>query len=478
MTDKTPLSPGWYLGLRYMSGRGLVARLPEAVEARQRSAAFIFAEDVLAKAADWKAILADWWDALAVGGHLILWLKDCRHIEPDKAAARLTLDDVVGSFDMLSGWQLCEADVIDGHAYIVWKKHADKRQMRTPWLRQPKHLLVARTGAYGDALMAASILPHFKDEGWYISFISRPSGAEALRHDPHIDEIITLENGQTTPEELPHYWRAWEKRVDRFINLTHSVEGELLKQPGRADYFWPAEQRRAACDRSYLAHTHLLAKAPGPYRVCFYPVASETIWAEAQAKLYGNFALWCLRGSAVHKWWPYTPQVICRLLAKTDLNFVLAGDAEAAPLAEAVRNAAIDYFGDARRIHIMCGSHSIREIMALAHFARVVVGPETGTMHAVSMQTVPKILLLSHSSPKNLSEDWINTTALEPLSPCYPCHRLHYGHEWCPQDQVTEAALCAASISVERVLDAVMAAARGKAHLPWWRRGTSVASAT
>jgi hypothetical protein len=35
----------------------------------------------------------------------------------------------------------------------------------------------------------------------------------------------------------------------------------------------------------------------------------------------------------MHKWWPYGPEAICRLLAQTDLNFVLTGDAEAEPLA-------------------------------------------------------------------------------------------------------------------------------------------------
>jgi len=292
-----------------------------------------------------------------------------------------------------------------------------------------------------------------------------------LRHDPHIDEIITLDPAQAMPEELPYYWRAWEKRVDRFINLTHSVEGELLKQPGRPDYFWPEEQRRTACARSYLAHTHMLAGVPGPYRVAFYPAASEKIWAEAQAKLYGPFVLWCLHGSAVHKWWPYTPQAICRLLARSDFNFVLTGDAASAELAEAVKKAARDYFGSDARVHQSCGTHSIREVMALAHFARAVVGPETGVMHAVSLQPVPKVLLLSHSSAVNLTDDWISAEAIAPKAACHPCHRLHYGHEWCPKDADTGAAACAASIETGRVVEAVIKAARGKVHQPWWLRG-------
>ncbi|MGL1446773.1 hypothetical protein ACSTJA_23905, partial [Vibrio parahaemolyticus] len=73
---------------------------------------------------------------------------------------------------------------------------------------------------------------------------------------------------------------AWEKRYDRFINLVYSVEGELLKIPGRPDYYWPDAQRRAHCARSYLGYTHQLAQVPGPYRVCFYPSEDEKKWAE------------------------------------------------------------------------------------------------------------------------------------------------------------------------------------------------------
>ncbi len=511
-------SPGWYLGLRYMQGTGLVARVGEKIGEAHRGADFIFADRVLCEARNWRAVLSDWWDALTVGGHLILWLPDCRHHDLARGEAKLTLDDVEHALDHKSGWLLRESDLIDGFIYAVWQKRRDEAQIRAPWRKQEKHLLIARMGAHGDALMASSILPWLKSKGWTISFISRNAGCDVLKHDPHIDELILLAAGQVKEEELPHYWQAWQKRFDRFINLAHSVEGDLLKQPGRADYHWSDEQRRALCDRSYLGYLHRLAGVPKPYRVRFYPSAEEEIWARQKAKEFsvrqdrssssplagevrrggerlrtefsigdisygcapptptlpsrgrefdrsqrkdgsknsGGFILWCLRGSAVHKWWPYGPQAICRLLAKTDLNIILTGDAGAGALAQEILTAAGNYHGDTWRVHTMCGTHSIRQIMALAHNAAAVVGPETGVMNAVSMQKVPKILLLSHSSAKNLSDDWINTTALAPQTSCYPCHRLHFDHSWCPQDEATGAAACAANITAEQVVDAVM----------------------
>jgi ADP-heptose:LPS heptosyltransferase len=405
---------------------------------------------------------------------LILWLPDCRYQELDKSEARLTLDDILHALDHQPGWQLREADLIDGHIYVVWQKRDDERQIKTPWRKQPRHILVARTGAHGDALMASSVLPWLKEQGWAISFITKCPGIETLRHDPHIDELIMIADGQVPDEEFPYYWQAWENRFDRFINLTYSVEGELLKQPSRPDYFWSDEQRRANCGRSYLRYTHNLAGVPGPYRVCFYPDEGEKIWAQAKAAQYGKFVLWCLRGSADHKWWPYGPQAICRLLAKTDLHFVLTGDTSALPLANDILDAVKNYRGDEKRVHSLVNQKSIRAVMALAHHATVVVGPETGVLNAVSLQPVPKVLLLSHSAPSNLSDDWCAATALKPTSPCYPCHRLHYGHEWCPRDETTGAAVCASSISVEEMVSVVMIASQQNKSSPWWLRSENL----
>lgn len=453
---EAPRPVGWYLGLRYMQGDGFVANAVAPVEAEQHGARFMFADDILLTAKNWREVIVDWWDALAVGGCLILWVPDCRHMAVGEGLARVTLEQLSGALDDRVGWQMVESDLIDGHAFVVWRKFDNARQWKTPWRKQPKHALVARTGAYGDALMASSVFPEMKARGWTISFLGKRSGVEILRHDPHVDELILLADGQVPDAELPFYWQAWAARFDRFVNLTHSIEGELLKHPDRADYWWSDAQRRALCGRSYLSYIHALADVPGPHRVAFYPGEAERKLAEGFAKRSNGFALWCLRGSAVHKWWPHAPQAICRILARSELDIVLTGGADAAPLADGIMDAVRKYHGDTERVKSCVGTHSIREIMTLAQHARVVVGPETGVMHAVSLERMPKVLLLSHSSRKNLSDDWINTTAIEPNAACHPCHRLHHKHDWCPQDSATGAAVCAASISAARVVDAVL----------------------
>ena len=326
------IPPGWYLGLRYMQGSGLVARVAEKMDATKRGAHFIFADRVLAcpdrrLAHDPRRLVgfagrkqvASFWLGYRIADITIC----CRAKRVSRLNDAARMRWIIGP-----AGNCMSADLIDGYAYIVWRKRGDEAQLITPWRKQKKHLLIARTGAHGDALMASSILPRLKQQGWAISFITRQAGCDVLRCDPHIDELILLAAGQVSDEELPYYWQAWQKRFDRFINLTHSIEGELLKQPPRADYWWPDDQRRAHCGRSYLGYLHHLAGVPGPYRVRFYPDTREKFRARKQARKLGPFVLWCLRGSAVHKWWPYGPEAICQLLAKTKFDFVLAGDSE------------------------------------------------------------------------------------------------------------------------------------------------------
>ena len=57
-------------------------------------------------------------------------------------------------------------------------------------------------------------------------------------------------------------------------------------------------------------------------------------------------------------------------------------------------------------------------------------------MNAVAHYDVPKICLLSHSSPNNLTKNWKNTMTLSPDVPCHPCHQMHFSRASCPLSYV------------------------------------------
>lgn len=88
------------------------------------------------------------------------------------------------------------------------------------------------------------------------------------------------------------------------------------------------------------------------------------------------------------------------------------------------------------------------------------------TVNAVAMEPMLKLVLLSHSSPENLTKHWVNTASVEATGvPCHPCHRLHRDFTFCAQHPDTQFAACQSAMSAEAIAEAVLQylAAREKA---------------
>jgi ADP-heptose:LPS heptosyltransferase len=238
---------------------------------------------------------------------------------------------------------------------------------------------------------------------------------------------------------------------------------------------------------NYLDFQHAIAEAPAPHRPRFHATLAE----EKQARDWRRsmraepVILWALAGSSVHKVWPGAFEAITRLLTRTDCRIVTVGgrkeqeieygcaqelakhvlglEAEETERFDIVRLLeALRVYWGTNRLICTSGSWPIRRVMAALPVVDCVVGPETGVLNAASMLDVPKVVFLSHSSHENLTRDWVNTTVLEPQGvDCYPCHRLHHGFEFCPQDPQTPGiALCQASITTDAVLHAIADAIR------------------
>jgi hypothetical protein len=79
-------------------------------------------------------------------------------------------------------------------------------------------------------------------------------------------------------------------------------------------------------------------------------------------------------------------------------------------------------------------------------------------MWSVAMEAMPKIMLLSHASPENITKHWVNTTTLHAapaVVDCWPCHQLHDSPATCRKAEGFEAAACIADISHEVVFQHV-----------------------
>lgn len=467
---------------------------------------FVFSSFFLQIAADPGAALKEWFRVVRPGGHVVLYV-------PLRGAAMPSEQDRCAGFTpeglkalaraAAPNWVLVESETRLSHfehaLYQVYRKESGGGHVERPWVRPAKSCLVIRFGGYGDALMAGSILPSLKEQGYHVTCLMTTKVAEVLRHDPHIDRHLLLDDGQIPGEMLLPFYQAWAERHDHVVNLSEAVEGRFLTIHSRTDHLWPEPARRRILGSvNYVEFHHLLAGVPFEPKkrqlVTFYMTGAE----RAEAMLRRNqmtsngarpLIAIALSGSPPHKTWPYSIDVVAWILTNTNCAVTTLGgrfDAElerqgARKMAGELGVAVPD---DAGLDEVVAAIHasprvkgrwfprsarwSMRETLALARVGpEVVIGPETGILNAVSHEpAIEKIVFLSHSSPTNLTRDWTSTTVLGPGAavPCWPCHRMHEnGSPWCPRDAATGAAACAAGIPREIVIKAMIEALRRRA---------------
>lgn len=428
---------------------------------------FVFSSHLLEHIPNPRLALKDWWRIIKVGGYLVLYLPH-KKFYPNKGHPMANKDhmhdflpeDIIGLMETIGGWDLIiNQDRNEGNEYSflqVFKKLSDKVRTRyvsyTDMVKPEKTCLVIRYGGFGDMIMASSILPGLKRQGYHITINTTPEGHNILREDPHVDAFLLQDRNQLPKQALPAYWSFLKKKYDRLINLSESVEGTFLTLPDRPPATWPHELRHNMLNRNYLDFAHMLAGVSDKPEPKFYPTAKETKWAMKEKEHIGKggkVISWVLSGSSVHKAWPFMDSVIARILIEfPDAKIVLNGE-ELGQMLEAG-------WQEEPRVIKKAGKWSIRESLAFAEVADLVIGPETGVLNAVCTLNVPKIIFLSHSSIENLTRDWVNCESLTPENcECYPCHMMHYNSEHCHMDKETGTAECQSKISPAVVWQAV-----------------------
>jgi len=400
--------------------------------------------------------LKEWWRVIAHNGYLVLYLPHSDYYpDPGIKYTKIDQDMIIELMKQVGGWDLLvnEERILDSeYSFLqVYRKYSDKTHRFTCNKPEPeKTCAIVRYGGAGDMIQASSILPELKSDGYHITLYTNGYGYEPIKHDPHIDEIIVQSKEQVPNHELGAFWAVIRKKYDKFINLSESVETTLLCDPHRPMHKWPTKARDMVLhDHNYLEITHAIAEVPFRIHAKFYATPNEVKWAKRQRTGFDRVILWVLSGSGVHKCWPYMDQIIARVLTTyTDSRIFFCGD----ELSQMLESG----WEDEKRVIKTCGQWNIRQSMAFAEQCDLVIGPETGVMNAVSMLDMPKIIFLSHSSIKNLTRDWKNTTSLIPKDcACYPCHKMIHGWEHCERDHETGVSVCQSKIGVETVWEAI-----------------------
>lgn len=458
-------------------GQGAAEIVSEATDLSvfaDNSLDFVFSSHNLEHIVDTQAALKEWWRVIKPGGHLVLYLphKDFYPnigqpgSNPDHKHDFLPVD-VVEHMKKIGSWELVENEERNqSNEYsffqVYRKKQGKGRHIFKVWERNPdgkKRCLVVRYGAIGDQIMVSSILPGLKKQGWHVTYNTTPDAQEILKLDPHVDEWLIQDKDQVPNQQLGPYWDTIKTRYDRIINLCESIEGGLLALPGRLQHQYPEETRRKLFGVNYLERTHDIAAVPHEFAPKFYPSPEEIAWAKkTRAEVNAPVVAWAINGSSPHKVYPYVQIVSAWLIKNTPVHlFLLADPGIGKQLQDGIIETLRKDGVDVSRIHPMAGKWKIREALTFVQHVDCVVGPETGTLNAVGMESVPKVIYLSHSSHENLTKYWKNTTVLEPVNtPCFPCHRLHYSWEHCPQIEDTAAAQCASSIKPETLYEAIL----------------------
>lgn len=395
---------------------------------------------------DYPASLKDWWRCVKDGGYLIVQLN-----YGDETAKRVTeaMRQAGPSWDVVRREHPIDED---RPGVMVFRKTGEGHTHS--WIAAEKHrpkksVCLCRFGGFGDMIQTANLFPELKRQGFHITVMTTPKGKDIIRDDPHVDSWFLLDTDQVPNHELGLFWRCIAKRYTRFVNLSESVEGTFLAMPGRANHAWPHAVRHQRMNENYLEFAADLAGIPYVSDAKFFPTPEETARAKDRLLPGGYNVVFALAGSSIHKFYPHQDAVIARiLLEKPECRIFLVGD-------EACKILEVGWENEPRVV-CLSGEMNIRDTLALAQVADVVVGCETGVLNAVAFEDNRKICLLSHSSHENLTKHWKNTAALAPAGlSCYPCHRLHYGSEFCHQDKDTGAALCAQMIPPDEVFGAL-----------------------
>lgn len=313
-----------------------------------------------------------------------------------------------------------------------------------------KTACVVRLGGFGDMLQTAAVLPGLKAQGFHVTVMTKPGGKAIIEHDPHVDEWYLLDTDQVPNHELPDFFGVVGKQFERFVNLCESVEGTFLAMPGRVSHTWPDKVRHKLMNRNYHEFAADLAGVVAEPCRLFYPTEEEKAKARGLANPDEFTVLWALAGSSTHKFSPWQDAVVARImLDMPEARVIYTGD-EWCKILECG-------WEDEPRVSCLSGEIGIRESLALAQMVDCVVGPETGVLNAVAFERdVSKVIMLSHSSEHNLTKHWVKTQTLAPKDcACFPCHRLHYGNEFCNTDEETGAAMCAKKIPATDIYDAI-----------------------
>ncbi len=336
---------------------------------------------------------------------------------------------------------------------------------------------ICRYGGVGDNLVASSVLPGLKKRFDGVEVLTQEPQDVVFYNNPNIDKLSVFKK-----DEIPGVgWQEWHLILARgskeglFVNLSHSMETSLAFLPAQMQFQWPAQARRRLANKSYLEMAHDICGIPyDEISPNFFPTEAEVERARGiRGRLGSRVIGWVLTGTRLDKIFPYSPMAIARLIRELDADVVMIGHPEKDREAAEVINDHVNRTnGSTKGLHYARSMDSskpawpLRDVLTMVQHCDLVIGPDTGPMWAVAMREMPKIALLSHASPENITKYWKHTVSLHAEQgrvPCWPCHQLHDVRDTCTQNKDNNGAACISDISVEAIVETADRCLKGTA---------------
>jgi ADP-heptose:LPS heptosyltransferase len=397
-------------------------------------------------------------ERLKLGGHLIVFSR-MGHQEPGVLEIwPKVVEDLVGS---VGKWQKKTHHEQDEGCLQIYKKIPGKRGiLPIKPLPEGKRVCVVRYGAIGDGIIISPVLRQLKKDGYHVTLNINPYCKEVFKHNPNIDNLLIQERDGVPNHDLKEYWEYWEAKYDRYVQLSESLEGDLLVVENRPEFFTHQAYRHKRGNFNYYDYAMKRAgygpETYGQLGEIFFTTAEDRRAQEWFKELGQDkfVVLWALNGSSHHKVYPLMENVILEWVkTHPETRFITTGDYSAKLL-------------EFEHPQVICkaGDWMLREALLATKYVDLVIGPETGTTNAAGCWPTPKIVLMSHSTRENMTKYFLNDFSLEPdatVAPCWPCHSLHYSRQSCPEGTVMDmetnveigkAPICTLAISPQRLL--------------------------
>lgn len=425
----------------------------------------VFSSHTLEHIEDPKLALLEWWRLIVPGGHLILYLPHRDFYpnigqpgsNPDHKHDFVPADIEQLMREIAPDWTLRVNESRNGgreYSFLqIYRKEIEGHGQKVVEPITGKRAGVVRVGGHGDALWASSACWHLKQQGYHVTLYASKHGAEILKHDPNIDEVFGLPDDAMSQTEFLAWRCHMAQHFDKWVDLLGSVENRMLFHETSNEFFQSKAMRDKLAQGNYLQAVHDYADVPHEWHQKFYPTEAEWDWARKMRRMLdGPVVVINPAGSGPVKYWPHA-QRLMELLAEHKIYSLVLGD---------VRD---DKVVGCEPYGIYVGMEwPVRAALTYCLLADAVVATESLIANAVAFEPMLKVITLSHSSHDNLTRDWVNCAAVEPVNlACYPCHRIHPPtYHFCGRDQITMAAACQAAARPERIAELIVQQLKGR----------------